>query len=78
MNKVCEIMKIREKYEKKKKYYELKSLIHGKVTEFCIHRYSSNMVKFTKLKHFHRKAKKISIRNIHTVNIDGKDILRKK
>ena len=55
MNKLnCEIIKIWGKYGKKKaKYYELKSPIHGKVyTESCISRYSSNMVKFTKLKHF--------------------------
>ena len=49
----CEIIKIRGKCGKKKntKYYELKSPIRGKVsTESCIRRYSSNMIRFTKLK----------------------------
>ena len=41
-----------------KKYYKLKSLVHRKVyTESYIRHYSSNMVKFIKLKHFVSKSR---------------------
>ena len=52
--------------KKKEKYYKLNSPIHGKVyAESCIHRYSSNTVKFTKLKHFLSKSRD----NFHSKHI---------
>ena len=59
--------------KQKTDYYELKSPIQGKVyTKSCIHRYSSNGVRFTKLKHFLSKLRKFPLETY--INVNGKDI----
>ena len=59
MNKLyCEIIKIRGKREKKKKR-NITSLNHRYMEKFTVSyicRYSSNTVKYTKLKHFLSKT----------------------
>ena len=60
---------------KKMKCYELKSLICRKVyTESCIHRYSSNTVRFMKSNIFFiKKLRKVSFKAY--MNGNGKDII---